>query len=211
MNNKNKLFECKTVEDIKEAFLLESSLSRILQHMKEHDSGSITAFRGKYSKADNKKRNKILSARLRRKGYDLTRIDGVYIENFNKPNAQKVKEEVFFVVDSKNKGNLKKDLLELAKDELDPPDDQDSILFIPKGGDGSILVGSSRNPDLDLSLGQEIPFSKRNLGNDGEFFSSISGRPFSFSESIAKPVLFDGGYFSRLSLSTLDNKNWKDL
>ena len=169
----NNLYECKSVNDVKS--VLESGLSRIYKHISNHESGSITAYRGNYSNADNKKRNQILRARLLKKGYDLTVIDGIYVEDFGTADAKKVKEKVFFVVDSKDKGNLKKDLIELGQDPLDVDDNQDSVLFIPKGGNKSILIGTSKKPDAFLGFKKELPFSKRSLGDEGEFFSKVSG------------------------------------
>jgi len=63
------------------------------------------------------------------KKYDVVRVQGKYIENYGKPDAVEVGENVFFVIDAYDKGELLKDFRELGEKFQ-----QDSILFIPKGG-----------------------------------------------------------------------------
>ena len=97
----------------------ESSLSRIWKQVTEHDSGTITAFRhsrncgeGKiYSLGENKAKNQKLKAQLLSKGFGVTSIDGVYIENFGTDKAIEVKEESFIVIDLQDSGDLKKTLI----------------------------------------------------------------------------------------------------
>ena len=66
--------------------LNESSLSRLWKHNEEHDAAALTAFRKgadcgegePYSKKDNAKRNKSLLAKLKIKGYGVTKLHGSY-------------------------------------------------------------------------------------------------------------------------------------
>ena len=104
-------------------YINESSLSRLRQHMLEHDTGTITAFRDaedcgngpNITKKQNKARNKILLANLRKEGYSVTKVKGGYIENYGTKDAKEVGEEVFFVVDINDKGNLKNKLMREIK------------------------------------------------------------------------------------------------
>lgn len=155
----------------------ESSLSRIYNKMMTNDTGAITAFRSNFTNSENKDRNKLLLAKLFRLGYGVTSIKGSYIEDFGTVNAQEVGEDTFFVEDLKAKGNLEQDLVNLGKEF-----DQDSILFIPKGGDGSVLIGTN-NADFP-GLNQKISMGKFGGGQSGEFFSRVNGRPFVFKESL---------------------------
>ena len=53
--------------------------------------------------------------------------------------AKEVGEHTYFIVDSEDTGNLEKDLRSLGEEF-----DQDSILFIPKGGEKSTLFGTNK-------------------------------------------------------------------
>ena len=169
----------------------ESSLSRVVHHMANHDCGTITAHRAKegcggpddkpYSREDNKKRNRQLYAILESLGYGVTEVDGAYIENFGKPTAIEVTEDVYFVVDLKDTGNLEKNLTRLGEQF-----DQDSIMFIPKGKMG-ILIGTNQCSDFP-GYGKKMPFSSRSFGKPGEFMTKVRNRPFIFEDSfLEKP------------------------
>jgi len=173
--------------------LKESSLSRIWKHVKEHDSGTITAFRSaldcnegkKLSKSENKKRNSLLKAQLLSRGYGVTAIDGVYIENYGTSDEKKVKEESFIVVDLKDKKKLKKDLIELGQQY-----EQDSITFSKPSGEYYLI--STNNCEKGHpgrgKVGVEVKLGKPFFGKDGEFHSKISGRPFVFVEGSIKNI-----------------------
>jgi len=165
--------------------LLESSLSRIWKQTQEHDSGTISAFRSardcnkgeEFSKKENLKNSKILKSKLLKNGYGVTKIDGTYIENYNTPNAVEVKEESYIVIDLKDSGNLKADLIKLGQEF-----EQDSITF--QKADGSyLLISSNKCSDGypgEGKVGVEVKLGKPIFGKDGEFHSKINGRPFVF-------------------------------
>jgi hypothetical protein len=122
-----------TLKDhLEEKELNESGLSRVWKHMDSHDCGLITAFRnakacGKgdvYTKEEKLKRNKSLLAKLQAKRYGVTSVKGSYIENFGSSDAKEVGENVFFVVDTLDAGNLKEDLVKLGKEF-----EQDAVLY----------------------------------------------------------------------------------
>lgn len=199
--------------------LNESSLSRVVHHMSNHDCGTITAFRSKegcgeandkpYSLQDNKKRNRQLYAKLESLGYGVTEVDGAYIENFGKPNAVEVKEDVYFVVDLKDTGNLEKDLRRLGEEF-----DQDSILFIPKGEMG-ILIGTNQCSDFP-GYGKKMPFSSRSFGKPGEFMTKVRNRPFMFEDSfLEKPC--NENYYSvanimgKWAISRAAKMDWRKM
>lgn len=77
--------------------LNESSLSRLWKKYQDSDSGTITAFRGEYSKKENLARNAELKAALLGAGYSVTSVDDVYIENYGSANEKPVKEKSFIV------------------------------------------------------------------------------------------------------------------
>lgn len=158
----------------------ESSLSRIWQHIQNHQAGAISGYRDENSKEENKQNNREIKAYLRRKGYSVTGVQGSYIENFNSENAREVGEPSFFVVDIEDKGTLIKDLSALGRRF-----DQDSVLLIPKGGKGkgAYLFGTSKRDDTFPTYGQTIVVGDSKFGKAaGEFLSRIGGRAFAFEE-----------------------------
>lgn len=159
-------------------FLNESGLTRIWTHVQNHTCGAISGFRGENTKAQNQANNKEILAYLRRKGYSLTKVSGNYIENFGKADQKEVKEPSFFVVDIADTGNLEKDLVALGRRF-----DQDSVLIVPRGGNGAYLVGTSRRENAFPDFGQSVVVGSSRFGKvAGEFLSRIKGREFAFEE-----------------------------
>lgn len=171
----------------------ESSLSRLYRGIEQHAVGALTAFRGDDTTRDNKDKNKVLLAALLSKGYSVTKVKGSYIENKGSPDEKEVGENSFFVinraVDGDDGGQLEKDLIELGKKF-----DQDSI-FSKQYGKKAMLIGTSDRENSFPGLGQTLEFDKSRFGDtDGEFFSRIKGRKFSFesAESIGAPTTING-------------------
>lgn len=178
----------KEINDKKNNLVLsESSLSRVWRHVTKHESGTISAFRGfegcgdddskPVTKSQNRKNNSILKKKLLSMGYGVTKINGVYIENYKTPNAVRVREESFLVVDLKDKGRLEKDLVKLGQEF-----NQDSITFSKPNGD-YYLVSSNTCPDGfpgNGKIGVRMKLGKPLFGKDGEFYSTVNGRPFVF-------------------------------
>lgn len=199
----------------------ESGLSRLAKHMDEHDCGTITAFRSKegcggedaaeYSLDDNKKRNRQLYANLEVLGYGVTRVDGAYIENFGTKDAKEVKEDVYFVVDLKDKGTLKTDLMRLGEKYM-----QDSILFIPKGGKGSMLIGTNNCENSYPGYHKTQTYNDRNMGKGGEFMTKVKGRPFIFEDTMLEQTGVYNYYevannMGKWAMKTTVKRDWKDI
>lgn len=162
----------------------ESGLSRVFRATQNHDYGTITAFRyapecgtGKpYTYQQNQQRNASLLAKLRAAGYGVTSIKGSYIENYGSKDAREVGENSFLVVDIKDTGRLKQDLLSLGAQF-----EQDSIIF-GSAGDVGTLIGTNHCPGGYPGYGVESPQGGAVFGKTGEFMSRVAGRPFVFSE-----------------------------
>lgn len=176
--------------------LLESSLSRVYKQTLEHDSGTITAYRDatdcnkgeKFTKSQNKAKNKVLSAKLLKLGYGITKVKGTYIENYGTKDEKPVSEESFLVVDIKDKGSLKKDLIKLGSEF-----EQDSITYAPKGNKDYYLISSNKcemGYPGNGKIGVELKLGKPMFGKSGEFHSKVNGRPFVF-ESLGESTDFD--------------------
>jgi len=202
-------------EELSKKLMNESSLSRIYAHTRKHDFGTITAFRSardcgngeKYTKAENLKRNKSLLAKLRAKGYGVTKIKGSYIENYGSKNAKEVGENSFFVVDLKDSGNLKKDLLALGEEF-----EQDSIIY-GKADSAGVLIGTNNCPDGYPGYRKEVSQGGAIFGKTGQFMSRIKGRPFVFAESVEIITEYAAPkYPSEFRGPVAQSKiNWEDL
>lgn len=201
--------------------LKESGLARLAQHMENHDCGTITAFRSKegcaqqddkeYTLQDNLKRNKQLLANLQSMGYGVTSVKGAYIENYKTPDAKEVTENVFFVVDLKDDGKIEQSLRKLGEQY-----EQDSILFIPKGGKGSELIGTNHCENSYPGYGKKISFNDRKLGGKGEFMTKVSGRPFVFESNLLEQVCpnnyyEDANIMGKWATKEITKRNWKDI
>ncbi len=175
-----------------EAKLLESGLNRIRQTMIDADTGFITAFRKEYSYGENLERNKALIIDLRRY-FDVTSIKGSYIEDYGMPGAKAHGENVYFVSAATGNKHLKEHLARLSKKY-----EQDSVLFVPKGGEKGILIGTKEG--VWPGLGQEHEFDHPVFGKSGEFYSKVQGRPFIFQNKVNEEYARNGplGFFGEL-------------
>lgn len=171
--------------------LNQSSLPVILQHNTEHDCAMLTAYRGDLETSENNKRNIVLAKALKRYGYDITVVDGIYQEEGK---DYPTKEVSFFVVNVNNDSSFKKNCCDLAEEF-----EQDSIAYIPKGTlsgkDKPYLIGTK--PDaVQLKYGETLIFSETNFGKNSAFKTTIDGRPFNFTfnESINNEEILSYAY-----------------
>jgi len=194
-------------------YLTESSLSRLWKHNEEHDCGAITAFRiardcnqgERYTKKENKQRNKSLRTKLVAMGYGVTGIHGTSMEG-----DEKTKEESYFIVDLQDKGNLKKDLIKLGE-----MFEQDSVLFVPrgaiKGEDKAILIGTNRCPKNEIGYHGTILFNKGKMGYESPIYTSyVNGRPFIFEE-LGVEYGYPGSGMGKWALHVISEMNWQDI
>lgn len=203
------------------SIITESSRSRLIEHINNHDCGCITAYRSwiypegeehskenevRLTRKQNQARNLKLLGKLHQKGYDVIAVKGGYIEDYGTDRAKEVTEHTFFVVDREDKGRLKEDLVSLGTENF-----QDSILFIPKAtvkGMRGILIGTSPRDDLPTNFFPE-PGSEHTMStfksDMSEFFTRVQNMPFRF-ESITesfpyeRPSFFSRGYVAYASM-----------
>ena len=149
----------------------------------KHDSGTISAFRSKpdcgngqrSTKFENRVRNGTLKSKLLTMGYGVSKIDVVNIQNVGYSNASKVNEESFLVIDMKDSGKLKHDLIRLGKFF-----DQDSVTLSKPSGK-YYMISTSICPDGysdNGSFGKSVKLGSQFFGKEGGFYSSVDGRPF---------------------------------
>jgi len=193
--------------------LKESSLSRVWTHNEKHDCGALTAFRKaedcgegrEYTKSENTQRNRSLLAKLKAKGFGVTKLKGKYPEG-----GKTATEESFFVVDLNDSGTLEKDLRKLGQEF-----EQDSILIIPKGaikGEAkAFLVGTNSCPNNWLGMGKKEPFNKGKMGYDSPIYTSkVNGRPFIF-ETVLNEVRDPANGMGVWALHKAAEKHWSEL
>ena len=159
-----------------ERFLTESGLSRLYQHMVEHDSAILSAFRNEYSNEDNYERSRELKAQLLSLGYGVTKVDGSYIENFETPEAIEVSEQSLFISNRNDTTDFKNEIARLGEEY-----EQDSVLVIPAGGKDAYLFGTREGNDFP-PYGQLITVGNLKMGEEAEIMSRVKGRPFIFDE-----------------------------
>jgi len=177
----------------------ESSLSRIRQHVEQHDCAIITAFRNNPSEHDscvhddkapsihqdqnlkpiniNKLNNRDLKATLLKLGYGVTAVDGTFVENFSTPKAVEVKEDSLFVVNLTDNPLFYNQIKNLGKKYC-----QDSVLIVPQGGKDVKLYGTNNSqfPGLDgeVSIGNFV------YGKSAEIMTKVNNRPISTKEGL---------------------------
>jgi len=193
--------------------LNESSLSRLWKHNEEHDAAALTAFRKgadcgegePYTKKENKQRNKSLLAKLKAKGYGVTKLHGSYPEG-----GKTAKEISYFVVNLSDDADFEKEILKLGKGF-----DQDSILYIPKGAikgeSKAYLIGTNSCKNNWLGMGKKEVFNKGRMGYDSPIYTSrVNGRPFLFEE-IGEEVLSPANGMGIWAMHLVAEKQWKDI
>lgn len=205
----------------------EPGLIKIIDRMLIADCGMITASRGEQSKRENLQRNVSLLAKLQDLRYNVISVRGGYIENYGSDEASPVHENTFFVVNARGVRDLEADLRKLGEEF-----DQDSIMFIPKGGQKSILIGTSHRDKAYPPYGQKEEFSNLKVGYkratktddktgeqvplegynrpDPEFFTLKGKLPF-FYESIVREHVLPEGWGGRLGCSTVAKKSWREI
>lgn len=168
--------------------LEETSLNRIYWHYKNYDTGIITAFRSaklcglgeKYNKRENKDRNKELLRKLLADKFSVTKIRGVFVENYGSENERHVKENSFFVSDIKNSKKLLDSLMKYGEQY-----EQDAIIF-GYASDNYYLISTNNCPDGYPGKGQigvkEILGTPK-MGKTSQFYSMVKNKPFTIEEN----------------------------
>ena len=193
--------------------LNESGLAKLTGYMDEHDCGIISASRDyikdgrKMNPEQNRKRTKVLQMQLMDLGYDIIPVKGSFIENFggdpNDPDPKKrphqVRELSYFVVDSKDRGRLLRDLMKLGEEWY-----QDGISFIKKGENSLTIYGTN---DTYRDTAKQYPV--REIGKERVFMTKVHGRPFNFDESYNfKTIQLPEG-MGRQLCNSLSKQNWE--
>lgn len=182
----------------------ESSLSRIYNKVKSTNVGIISAHRGGGEKtpAENDENSQILRASLINAGFDVTKVIGTYVEQYGSDNAVEVREVSFIVAENdKTEGKLVDFLIKEGTRF-----NQDSVLIKPKDKSG-YLYGISKHPDAFPPYKQIVNVGFPVFGKEGEFFTSVRRRPFTFES--AEQAVAPNTNLGRYGLSLLSKQQPK--
>ncbi len=191
----------------------ESSLSRVYRQNLLHDCGALTAWRkaelcgtGRpYTHTENAQRNRSLLAKLKARGFGVTRLTGRYPEG-----GRITMEESYFVVDLEDVGTLQQELQALGAQF-----EQDSVLIIPKdtveNKANAFLIGTNHCAGNFLAFGEKMPFNHGKFGYDSKVYTSyVNGRPFIFEE-VGEDVPSPGSGFGWWTVHLAASKHWTEL
>jgi len=158
----------KNIKPFHDFKISESSNSRIYNWFNYSDCAILTAFRGNLRRDENIKRNAELKKILMKKGYSITEVKGVYIENYKRENPREVLENSFLVCNSNQYNGFKSFIIDLGKEY-----DQDSVLICPRGGKNAFLYGTNHTGYPGMDESEDVGNLK--MKKDGEFYSRKSG------------------------------------
>lgn len=127
--------------------------------------------------SDNMTRNRDLKATLLGLGFGVTKVDGSYIEDFGTDIAKEVKENSLFCVNLKDDSTFIDRIVTLGEKFC-----QDSVLIIPRGGEGAYLVGTN-NTEFP-GFGNKEVVGSLSYGKESEFMTRVGNRPFTTNETL---------------------------
>lgn len=169
----------------------ESSLSRVHQHISQHECAIITAFRGDptdgtmcnsnvapssyqhdtpSAEAINKLNNRDLKAKLLSHGYGVTAVDGTYVEDFGTEIANEVKEDSLFVVNLSDDPSFIDHIESLGQRYC-----QDSVMIIPQGGKEAYFLGTNMSEFPGFQ--QTSVIGDIAYGRESQFMTKVGNRP----------------------------------
>jgi len=194
----------KEITKIYDDIILESSLSKVWRYIQKHDCAIISAFRNREVNCVNGKssdrvltykekmvRSRELYAILMAMDVGVTRVDGSFIENYGKGDLEKeVKENSFFVVNSKDHPDFFEKIIKLGKKYC-----QDSIVIKPKESEIAYLYGTNLSDFPGLDKKSELSVFRG--GVKSEFMTRVGDRPFTFSEAKDYNVATRGVFFAK--------------
>ena len=185
--------------------LNEASIARLWKHTEERNIGIVTAFRGRYTVQENRKRNAQLQNDIRAAGYGFYKAKGHYIEGYGSEASKDVSEEVFLVIGDKGDDNGRlKGFLKKAGAKYN----QKSV-FYKAFTDKAVLIGTQSKDEegrpvdfpglnVEYSVGTFQPMKM------GQFYTKMKGKPFVF-ESYEEAESFMGKWVRHIIERNRDN------
>ena len=157
--------------------LTEASLSRVWQHIDNSNRpvAILTAFRGERDLEDNIAYNRALAGAVRNMGYGYFYLVGYYVENKDKPNETRLREDAVFVVGSKDKDDQYLENFRVRICNLGKKYNQESVLIVDQNGVGNFYdTNGNLVPPTETWKTQNLKLSPGKLG---KAYSHLRGRP----------------------------------
>jgi hypothetical protein len=174
----------------------ESSINRITHWIENHEIALITAFRGKkenienadavkddgkpmgyrYTHKENRERNRELGAALLGLGYGITKVGGVYVENFGMDNARLSDEETLLVVNKDGRDGFYDNIFRLSEYY-----DQDCFCYKPKDDNVGYNIGT--NSSDYPGYGNRVRNGKFTVGVKNMFMTRLGNKGFAFTDA----------------------------
>ena len=150
--------------------VLKYSLNRSVFWLNSRNCAIITAWRGKYSRAENNKRNHDLQISLRKYGYGVIRVQGCYAE----VGRSIEKEDSFLVFDIEDSHDFRDKIYEQAEKY-----EQDCFLYKPLDEINAYLIGTND----DYGKGKIDLIGALRINNiDADNYSKIGSGIVSFEQ-----------------------------
>lgn len=181
-----------------------SSLNHLVRKIKQHDCAVICPYRSEYSEKENRQRARNLELKLIGFGYRTYIVIGSFVEHMGASNSHEVNTDLYFITDWKNRGKLEADLMRLCEEYK-----SESVLFIPKGGGSSVLIGNSGNSPKESSERRELPILEDKDGTPN-ILLRVEGSPFIFAEDGIIGEFWAGGYLTRGYAGVEGRKDWQE-
>ena len=160
----------------------ESTNNRILDTLRKNDAAIMSASRNKYNYKENKVRNTELIKKLTNRGYQITDLKGIYIENYGTDDAKEVLEDSYLIVNISKYPKFSDYIIDLGKEY-----DQDCVMFITHSGNRGYLYGTNGAEFPGLDNIEEL--GRLKIASDGEFYSKKSGSlKFTFVRDMDYPI-----------------------
>jgi hypothetical protein len=142
----------------------------------------MSASRKKYNYRENKARNIELIKKLSNRGYQITDLKGIYIENYGTDDAWEVLEDSYLIVNSNKYPQFFDYIVSLGKEY-----DQDCVMLISHGGNRGYLYGTNGSNFPGLDKIEEL--GRLKIASSGEFYSRKSGSlKFTFVKGMNYPM-----------------------
>lgn len=175
--------------------LNESTFRRIMDWINGSEIAIITAYRGKkenvvdsdrvrndgkpegyeYTRTEKRERNRELSATLIRLGYGVTKVHGVFVENYKKDNARLENEDSFMVINRNNDPDFYDVIFSLSEFY-----NQDCFCYKEKDSDAGYIVGTNKS-DFP-GYGNIVRNGKLITGVKNEFMTRLGNKGFAFTD-----------------------------
>ena len=172
--------------------LNEGGLARLYSHLENRSVGIVTAFRSRYTLPENRARNRLLLADIKKAGFGVYKIHGRYIEGYGTPNAIDVGEEGFLVIgpEGPDSGQFRSHMFKWGEKY-----NQDSVLYKAFNDPNAVLLGTQSEDEDGNPVEFPGKFKIERVGTwhpqkIGMFYTKMKNKTFVFEGVSSAPNIF---------------------